>query len=148
MLGVGRPCPAGPDGRCGGASLPTMDAILVVADSRWVVNDVLAATSRPGRTVDVESDPRAAVDRLAGGHYDAAIVDLQVGSMGGMAVTRAIKDAVATGAAEPVHVVLLLDRSADRFLAGRAGADVKVLKPFVPQELRAALEPARSTRGA
>lgn len=124
-----------------------MGAILLVADSTWVVNDVLAAASEPGRRVDVESDPRAAVNRLTETGYDAAVVDLQVGSMGGMAVTRAIRDAISGGKIEPVKTILLLDRSADSFLARRAGADVQLVKPFTPQELRSSLEPAASPSG-
>jgi AmiR/NasT family two-component response regulator len=36
-------------------------------------------------------------------------------------------------------LVLLLDRSADTFLAGRAGADASVLKPIDSDRLRRAL---------
>jgi DNA-binding response OmpR family regulator len=36
--------------------------------------------------------------------------------------------------------VLLLDRSADSFLAKRAGADAWVIKPFHDAELRAAVQ--------
>lgn len=125
-----------------------MAAILLVADSTWVVNDVLAAASEPGRRVDVESDPRAVVGRLQESAYDAVVVDLQVGSMGGMALTRAIRDAMSGGKIEPVTTILLLDRSADSFLARRAGADIQLVKPFTPQELRSSLEPAPSPSGA
>lgn len=130
------------------ATLARMAAILLVADSTWVVNDVLAAASEPGRRVDVESDPRAVVGRLRESAYDAVVVDLQVGSMGGMAVTRAVRDAIHSGEVERLKVILLLDRSADSFLARRAGADIQLVKPFTPQELRSSLEPARSPSGA
>ncbi|MFO7548677.1 MAG: response regulator [Acidimicrobiia bacterium] len=123
-----------------------MDAVLVVADSVWVVNDVLAAISEPGTTVDVLDDPRSTVARLSERAYGAVIVDLQVGSMGGMAVTRAVRDAIAGEAIAPVTTVLLLDRQADVFLARRALADIHLVKPFMPQDLQAALalEPSPS----
>ena len=66
---------------------------------------------------------------------DLAIVDMQVGSMGGMAITRALKGAV-PGVGS---IVLLLDRRADAFIARRAGADAWLLKPFAAQELRSVL---------
>jgi DNA-binding response OmpR family regulator len=125
-----------------------MDAVLVVADSTWVVNDVLAAVSEPGITVEVLDDPRRTVDLLSERRYGAVIVDLQVGSMGGMAVTRAVRDAMANGTIDPVTTVLLLDRQADVFLARRALADVHLLKPFLPQDLQAALALEPSPSGA
>lgn len=83
------------------------------------------------------SDPRAVVDRLELSRVDAVIVDMQVGSKGGMAVVRSIRQAT-DGEFRP-RTVLLLDRSADEFLARRAGADAAVLKPLNASELRHAL---------
>jgi CheY-like chemotaxis protein len=60
--------------------------------------------------------------------------------MGAMALTRLFKDAFATGKLSPIPLVVLLDRSADAFLAKRAGADASVLKPFSAQDLRATLQ--------
>ena len=71
--------------------------------------------------------------------YDAAIVDMQVGSMGGMAITRLLKDAMASGDVDTTPIILLLDRQADTFLAKRAGADSFIVKPFSSQQLRSAL---------
>ena len=67
------------------------------------------------------------------------IVDMQVGSMGGMAVVRDIRQSF-DETSRP-RTVLLLDRSADEFLARRAGADAFVLKPITASELREALGP-------
>ena len=66
-----------------------------------------------------------------------AVVDLQVASMGGMAITRSIRDLD-----DPVPVVLLLDREADTFLAGRSGATAWVVKPFTSSALRTAVSEA------
>ena len=52
--------------------------------------------------------------------------------MGGMAVTRAIRDSE-----HPVPVIILLDREADAFLAGRSGANSWITKPFTASALRA-----------
>jgi DNA-binding response OmpR family regulator len=68
-----------------------------------------------------------------------AVIDMQVGSMGGMAVVRRLREAIAMRQIEPTRLILLLDRSADRFLAKRSGADASVLKPFTAQDLRKVL---------
>jgi DNA-binding response OmpR family regulator len=117
--------------------------VLVVADAPWVRSEVAAANT--DFELFEETDPRLAVascDRLA---PDAVVVDLQVGSMGGMAVTRALRDAVSAGTVEDTTVILLLDRGADAFLAGRSGADAWLVKPFTAQQLRAVLAPAPIT---
>jgi DNA-binding response OmpR family regulator len=120
-----------------------MSAILVVADETWVLNDVRASLPEPRYTLHEVTQPREVVERLEQAAPEAAIVDMQVGSMGGMAVTRAIRNAV--GATAPV--ILLLDRDADAFLAGRSGAAAWVRKPFSAHDLRAAIDGAmqRST---
>lgn len=109
--------------------------MLVVSDASWVQNQVKAALSGSGDIVEA-ADPRQA--ERAAERAEAAVVDMQVGSMGGMALTRALKSALPGGA----PIVLLLDRRADRFIAKRAGADAWLLKPFSAQDLRSALASA------
>jgi DNA-binding response OmpR family regulator len=119
-------------------SSPFMTSVLLVTDAEWVRNDVSASLA-VGKWDVVETDEPSAVLELAReSAFDVIIVDMQVGSMGGMAVIRAI-----TGEMEPdqrPRTALLLDRRADEFLARRAGADAWVVKPFTAQDLRAALE--------
>ncbi len=117
-----------------------MSKMVLVADAAWVVNEVKSAlAAEPWQYVEV-SDPRQATEVIEQAKPDAVVVDMQVGSMGGMAVTRAIRHAVEP----PPRVVLLLDRHADRFLARRAGADAAVVKPIDGPELRWALAGADS----
>ena len=73
------------------------------------------------------------------------IVDLQVGSMGGMAVARALREAEFAGKIPSAAIVLLLDRSADEFLAKRAAADAWLVKPFTPQQLRSTIASAAAS---
>ena len=122
----------------------TMPTALVVADGSWVTNEVRAALSIGSWQIEEIRDPRTVVDRIEESRVDAVIIDMQVGSAGGMAVVRSIRQA--TDPALRPRMVLLLDRSADVFLARRAGADASVLKPFDASELRAslALEPAHA----
>ena len=56
--------------------------------------------------------------------------------MGGMAMTRSIKEAALSEGVREVPVVLLLDRRADAFLAKRAAAAAWLQKPFNSYELR------------
>ena len=114
-----------------------MPLALVIADSEWVVNDVLASLPPGDWKVEVLDDPNQSGTKVAEIDPDVVIVDLQVRSMGGMAVVREIK-ATLEGEDLP-RLVILLDREVKGFLAKRAGADAWVLKPFSSHELRVAL---------
>lgn len=109
-----------------------MSRVLIVADESWVRNDVHAALSIGMNELIDHDDPATAAATAIDESVDVAIVDLQVSSMGGMAVTRAIREGE-----DPVPVVILLDRDADTFLAGRSGASAWVTKPFTASALRA-----------
>lgn len=121
-----------------------MPKILVVADTPWVVNDVHAALSLPGYELQEHADPRQLPDAVAAFGPDVVVIDLQVASMGGMAMARSLKEAALAPDFPDVPVVLLLDRSADAFLAKRAAAVDWVLKPFDVADLRTAVEGAMS----
>jgi DNA-binding response OmpR family regulator len=124
-----------------------MPTALVVADGSWVTNEVRSALSVGSWLIEEIDDPRRVTDRLEESSVDAVIIDMQVGSKGGMAVVRSIRQA--TEPTDRPRMVLLLDRSADEFLARRAGADAAVLKPFDAPELREALarQPAAAAAG-
>ena len=115
---------------------------LVVCDADWVRTDVHAALTDPGTLLVDEVNPAATAQRAEDEGVDVVVADLQVGSMGGMAITRSLKEAASLKGVEAVPVVLLLDRNADAFLAKRAGAAAWVRKPFTAFELRAAVEAA------
>ncbi|HXV70838.1 MAG TPA: response regulator [Acidimicrobiia bacterium] len=114
-----------------------MPLALVVSDGSWVVNEVRSTLAVGSWEIEVLDDPRLIEERLEQSRVDAVIVDMQVGSKGGMAVIRSIRQS--TDELSRPRTVLLLDRSADRFLARRAGADASVLKPINASELRTAL---------
>ncbi len=77
--------------------------------------------------------------RVREGGVDLAILDLQIGSMGAMAITMELHHEESYGAIEPVAVLMLLDRRPDVFLARRSGAEGFVVKPLDPQRVRAAV---------
>ncbi len=118
-----------------------MPTVLVVSDADWVANEVRSALSVGSWNIEDIDDSRAVTDRIASSPVDAVVVDMQVGSKGGMAVVRSIRQT--TDELTRPRTVMLLDRSADAFLARRAGADASVLKPINAHELRVALSSVR-----
>lgn len=87
---------------------------------------------------EVASGPEA-VARVEQGGIDLVIVDLQIGSMGGMAICMELHHEESYGAADPVSVLMLLDRRPDVFLARRSGAEGFLVKPLDPQRVRTAV---------
>ena len=75
-----------------------------------------------------------------------AVLDLQIGSMGGMAVTMGLRLDESAGALLRVPVLMLLDRQADVHLAKRCDADGWLIKPLDALSLKRAamriLQPA------
>ena len=114
-----------------------MSKVLLVTDAAWVTNEVKAALSLGPWNIEEVDDPRLVTGVATDLKPDVVIVDMQVGSMGGMAVIRGIRGEI--DEVDRPRTVLLLDRSADSFIARRAGADSHVLKPINASELREAI---------
>jgi len=112
--------------------------LLLVADSAWVRNDIEASLPSSDWSIH-HADPRMVVEAAIDHPPTAVVVDMQVGSMGGMAVIRRLRDAIAMGEIAMTPLILLLDRRVDQFIAVRAGADRSLLKPFTAQALRKVL---------
>ncbi len=117
--------------------------VLLAMDADWLVDEVVAALGDGDTSFTVCSEGRLVSDQVAavakdGGAYDLAIVDLQIGSMGGVAVTMALRLDASSGRLPAVPVLLLLDRVADVHLAKRCGADGWLIKPLDPLRLRRA----------
>jgi DNA-binding response OmpR family regulator len=118
--------------------------VLLATDADWLVQDVVAALGGPDTSFTVCTDGRDAArvfaDKVAAGEgIDVAIFDLQIGSMGGMAVTLSLRQDESSGRVPHVPIVMLLDRIADVFLARRSGADGWLVKPLDPLRLRRAV---------
>ena len=127
----------------GCATLSAMASrILVIADEAWARNEVHAALSEPDYTLIDHSDPSTAFDFVDNEKPDAVLIDLQVASMGGMAIARELHQQAALNDKAAVPVVLMLDRAADSFLAKRAGVAGWVTKPFSTHDLRTAVDNA------
>jgi len=67
---------------------------------------------------------------------ELVILDLQIGNMGGLATCMDLRLEQRAGRIPIQHVVMLLDRDADTYLANQAEADAWIIKPLNPMELR------------
>ena len=107
-----------------------MTDVLLASDADWLIEEVRSALSDPGTTVGVVragSDVRNAVSLSS---PDLVILDLQIGNMGGMATCMDLRLEIDAGRLAPVPVLMLLDRSADVFLALQSGAEGWLVKPL------------------
>jgi DNA-binding response OmpR family regulator len=119
-----------------------MRTVLLVAERQSVIDQVHAALASADIDLIDHPDSDTAAATAYAKNADAVVVDMRVGSMGAMAVTRDVRAKAGTGEALPVTI--LLDREADAFLAGRSGARNWLLKDASASELQAAIaaEPA------
>ena len=114
--------------------------ILLATDADWIVDDVTAALGDDNVHFTVCRDGRAVARQVVERLPDLAILDLQIGSMGGMAVTMSLRLDESAGAVDHVKVLMLLDRRADLHLARRSGAEGWLVKPLDALRLRRAAD--------
>jgi DNA-binding response OmpR family regulator len=113
-----------------------MPTVLVASDAAWVRDQVKAALVGPNfQVIEVArgQDVRGAVGEA---EPDLVVLDLQIGNMGGMAVSLDLRLEESAGRLPYVPVLLLLDREADRFLGRRSEADAVLVKPVDAGTLR------------
>lgn len=118
--------------------------ILVATDAQWVLDDIVAALGSPSTTFHVVTDGRHVASTVAERVPDIAILDLQVGTMGGMAITMDLRLDHSGGALPHVPILMLLDRVADVHLARRSGANGWIIKPLDSLRLRRAVQAVAS----
>jgi DNA-binding response OmpR family regulator len=114
--------------------------ILLATDADWIVDEVTAALGGDDVHFTVCREGRAVAGQVAERVPDLAILDLQIGSMGGMAVTMSLRLDESAGLVEHVPVLMLLDRRADLHLARRSGAEGWLVKPLDALRLRRAAD--------
>lgn len=78
----------------------------------------------------------AVLEAVRQGGVDLVVADMQMGSMGAMAVCLDLRLEESMGAVEHVPVLMLLDRRPDVFLARRANAEGWLVKPLDPLRIR------------
>ena len=114
---------------------------LVATDADWILEQVRAAIGGPDTRWTICRNGRAVRQGVASAPepVDVAILDLQIGTMGGMAVCLDLRLEESGGRLPHVPVIMLLDRSADVFLAQRSAAEGWLVKPLDAIRLRRAL---------
>lgn len=117
----------------------SVQTILVASDLATLRREIEAVISGPDVEVrSVTSGPEV-VSFVAEESPDLVIVDMQMGNMGGMAVTLELRLQESYDAIDHIPVLMLLDRRPDVFLARRSGAEGWLVKPLDPLRLRRAV---------
>jgi DNA-binding response OmpR family regulator len=112
--------------------------ILIATDAEWIVDEVTSALGDSGVTFIVCRDGRVVADQVKKHEPELAVFDLQIGSMGGMAVTMSLRLDESADALPHVPVLMLVDRRADLHLARRSGAEGWLIKPVDALRLKRA----------
>ena len=112
--------------------------VLLATDANWIVDEVTAALGGPDTSFTVCRDGRVVADVVDERLPDLAVLDLQVGSMGGMAIAMALRLDESAATLPHVNILMLLDRAADVYLAQRSGAEGWLIKPLDAMRLRRA----------
>tara|TARA_Y100000590_G_scaffold368969_3_gene429927 strand:- start:17029 stop:17499 length:471 start_codon:yes stop_codon:yes gene_type:complete len=110
----------------------------LASDADWLIEEVRSALSDPGTEVTVVragADVRNAVSTQ---NPELVILDLQIGNMGGMATCMDLQLEIGAGRITDVPILMLLDRSADVYLARQAGAQGWLVKPLDSFRLKVA----------
>ena len=113
-----------------------MPKVLVAADAASVRNQVRSALASPNYEIIEVSRGQDVRDTVFEEEPDLVIVDMQIGNMGGMAVSLDLRLEESADRLDHVPVLLLLDREADKFLARRSQAEAYLVKPVDTGTLR------------
>jgi DNA-binding response OmpR family regulator len=111
-----------------------MKRALVVEDDPDIVELIEHYLKAEGFEVKGTADGRQALERLRGGSYDLAILDLQLPVLDGLSLCAELRRDKRTRAL-PVIMLTARGDEADRVVGLEVGADDYVVKPFSPKEL-------------
>ena len=115
-----------------------MPHVLLATDADWIRDDISAALTDPDTTVSRVHTGAEVLPAVEALRPDLVILDLQIGNMGGIATTYALRLEAGSGRIDPVRILVLLDRADDRFLARTAQADGWMVKPLDAFRIRRA----------
>jgi two-component system OmpR family response regulator len=111
--------------------------VLLVEDDPTIAGFVEKGLKEAGFAVDHAADGRDGLNRALGGRYDAAIVDVMLPELGGLALI----DALRTKNVRTPVLILSAKRSVDDRVRGlQAGGDDYLTKPFAFAELLARVQ--------
>lgn len=113
--------------------------MLIASDATWVHDHVRSALLSADTTVREAYSGTDVIPAVLERRPDLVVLDMQVGNMGGMAISIELRLEESGGRLPHVPVLILLDRRADVFLAKRAKAEGWIVKPLDPIRLRKAI---------
>ena len=116
-----------------------MPEIVIAADDQSVYDDIASVLAEPDTTVRWVRAGEAVREEINRRPAGLVIADMQIGTMGGIAVALDLKLEADAGRLEPCPVLLVLDRRPDVFMARRSGAEGWLIKPIDPIRLRSAV---------
>ncbi len=111
---------------------------LIATDADEVFDEVDAALGDATTAVVRVHTGREVLPAVLEVEPDLVILDLQIGNMGGVAASLALRNEESADRIAPQNVLILLDRVADVFITRRGGADGWLVKPLNPLRLRRA----------
>ncbi len=117
-----------------------MPDVLLATDADWIHDEVDAALAAPGTAVRRVRSGAEVLPTAKAKTPQLAVLDLQIGNMGGMAVCMALHLEESGGRLPHVPVLMLLDRQADVFLAQRSASEGWLIKPLDAFRLRRAAQ--------
>ncbi len=117
-----------------------MPELLIATDSPAIFEEVSSAVEEPGVALRWARAGRAVLPALMQRPADLVVTDLQIGSMGGLAIAMDMALEAGAGRLPTTPVLVLLDRRADVFLCKRTGVAGWLLKPLDPLRTRAAVQ--------
>lgn len=115
-----------------------MTSVLIATDSDAISGQVRSVL-HGDHDITVVNNGAAILPAVRQSPPAIAIVDFQIGNMGGMAACLDLRLEESGGRLPFIPVLLLLDRRADVFLARRAGAQGWLVKPLEPIRTRKAI---------
>ena len=113
--------------------------ILIAADAQNVFDEIRSVVEDPDNTVRWVRRGEDVREEINQRPVDLVIADMQIGTMGGIAVALDLRLEGDAGRLDPGPVLLVLDRRPDVFMARRAQVDGWLVKPLDPIRLRTAV---------
>lgn len=111
--------------------------ILLVEDNRQIAEMVGEFLERRGYSVDYAADGVSGLHLAVSNSYDVIVLDLMLPGLSGLDVLSRLREE-ANQSNLPIVVISAWSDARDDALA--AGADRFVLKPFLPDDLRAVVQ--------
>ncbi len=112
--------------------------VILATDADWLIDEVVAALGGPDTSFTVCREGRKVAGLVKAKTPDLVVLDMQIGTMGGIAVTMDLRLDESAGTLPHVPILMLLDREVDVHLARRSGTDGWLVKPLDALRLRRA----------